>query len=196
MSRKNNTGIYIYKTNFSQTTYYHFCRFTHLIYNIYRTQLFKFKTCIVFSNDTCISSDIGSSTTGVECTQCQLCTRLTDRLSCDYTDSLTLLNHAARSQVTSVTFSTNTLLSLTSQYRADFNTFDRRILNLLGNLFCNFLTTGNKQFSCCRMNNIMYGNTSQDTFVQSSNNFIVILKVCTNQSTKCTAVFFCNNHIV
>ena len=160
MSRKNDTGIYVYKTNFSQTTYYHFCRFTHLVYNIYRTQLFKFKTCIVFSNDTCISSDIGGSTTGMECTQCQLCTRLTDRLSSDYTDSLTLLNHAACCQVTSVTLSTNTLLRFTSQYRTDFNAFNRRILNLLSNFFCDFFTTGNKQFTCGRMNNIMYGNTA------------------------------------
>ena len=160
MSRKNDTGIHIHKTHFGQTTYYHFCRFTHLVNDIYCTQLFKFKTCIIFSNDTGVSCNICSSTTGVECTQCQLCTRLTNRLSSDYTNSFTLLNHAARCQVTSVTFSTNTLLSFTSQYRTDFNTLDRRLLNLLGYFFCDFFTTGNKQFTCGRMNNIMYGNTA------------------------------------
>ena len=196
MSRKNDTSIYIYETDFSQTTYYHFRRLTHFINDIHSTQLLKFKTCIIFSNDTCICCDIGSSTTGVECTQCQLCTRLTDRLSSDYSDSFTLLNHTARSQVTSVTFSTNTLFSFTSQYRTDFNTLDRRILNLLTDFFCDFFSTGNYQFTSSRMNNIMYGDTSQDTFIQSSNNFIVILKVCTNQSTECTTVFFCNNHIM
>ena len=42
----------------------------------------------------------------------------------------------------------------------------------------------------------MYGNTSQDTFVQSSNNFIVILQSRTNQTTKCSTVFFIDNHIM
>ena len=46
------------------------------------------------------------------------------------------------------------------------------------------------------MNNIVYGYTSEDTFVQSSNNFVIVLEVSTNQSAKRTAVFFINNHIV
>ena len=144
MSRKNDSSIHVYETNFSQTTYYHLRSFTHFIYNIYCTQLFKLKTCIIFSNDTGVSCNICSSTTGVECTQCQLCTRLADTLCGDYADSFTLLNHAARCQVTSVAFSTNTLLSFTSQYRTNFNTLDRRLLNLLGYFFCDFFTTGNK----------------------------------------------------
>ena len=159
MRRKNDTSIYVHKTNFSQTAYHYFCSFTHFVYDIYRTKFFKFQTSTVLSHNTCICRNIRSSTTGVECTQCQLCTRLTNRLSSDYTDSFTLLNHAARCQVTSVTFSTNPLLRFTSQYRTDFNAFNRRILNLLSNFFCDFFTTGNKQFACSRMNNIMYRNT-------------------------------------
>ena len=160
MSRKNDSSIHVYETNFSQTTYYHLRSFTHFIYNIYCTQLFKLKTCIIFSNNTCISCNIGSSTTCVECTQCQLCTRLTDRLSSNYADSFTFLNHTARSKVTSITLSTNTLLSFTSQYRTNFNTLDRRILNLFGNFFCDFFPTSNQQFTSSRMNNIMHGNTT------------------------------------
>ena len=46
------------------------------------------------------------------------------------------------------------------------------------------------------MNYIMYRYTSEYTFIQSSNNFIVILQVRTNQSTKSSTVFFINNNIV
>ena len=69
----------------------------------------------------------------MEGSQCQLSTRLTDRLCSDNPDSLTFLNHAAGSQVTPVTFSTNALLRLASQYRTNFNTLDRGVLDNIGN---------------------------------------------------------------
>ena len=196
MSRKNNTSIHIHKAYFSQTTYYNLCRFACFIYHIYSTKFFKFQTCRILSCDTCIGCNIGSRTTGVESTQRQLRTRLTDRLCSNYTNSLTSLNHLARCKITPITFCTNTLLRFTSQYRTYFNTFNRRILNLLSNFFGYFFTTCNQQFTCCRMNNIMYRYTAKDTLIQCSNDFIIILQVCTNQSTERTAVFFINNHIM
>jgi len=42
----------------------------------------------------------------------------------------------------------------------------------------------------------MYRHTAQDTFIQSSNNFIVILQCRTYQATQCATVFFIDNHIV
>src|SRR5699024_6038788 len=106
-----------------------------------------------------VGSDVGRRTTGVERTQRQLRTRLTDGLCGDYADSFTLLNHAAGSQVTSVTLGANTFLGFTSQYGTDFNALNRRVLNLLRNGFGNFLTACNKQFAGCRVNDIMYGYT-------------------------------------
>ena len=38
--------------------------------------------------------------------------------------------------------------------------------------------------------------TTQNTFVQSSDNFIVVLQCCTNQTTQCTTVFFVDNHVM
>ena len=144
MGRKYNACIDINETNLSQTTYYHFGSLTSFVHNIYRTEFFKFQTGIIFSNNTCIGRNVGSRTTSMECTQCQLCTRFTDRLGSDYTDSLTFLNHMVRSQVTTVALRTNTLLRFASQYRTNLNAFNRRFLNLLGDIFCNFFTTGNQ----------------------------------------------------
>ena len=196
MSWQDNSCIHINKADFGQTTDYHLHWFTHFINRIYRTQFFEFQTCIILGYNTCIGSHIACDTTGMECTQCQLCTRFTDRLRSDYTNSFTFLNHTAGCQVTSVTLSTYTFLRFTSQYRTDFNAFNRRILDFLRNILCNFLTASHNQFSSSRMDDIMYRNTSQNTFVQSGNNFIVIFQSCTNQTTKCSTVFFINNHIM
>ena len=132
----------------------------------------------------------------MECTQCQLCTRLTDRLCCDNPDNFTLLNHTACSQVTSVTLSTNTFLGFTGKYRTDFHTFDRRILDQLSSVFANFFTGSNNQFTSQRMLDIMNRYTSQDTFIQRSDNFFVILQFRTNQTTKRTTVFFIDDNVM
>ncbi len=136
------------------------------------------RTGSILGNDTCISSNIGCDTTGMECTQCQLCTRLTDRLCSDYTDSLTFLNHTAGSQVTSITFGTNPFLGFASQYRTDFNAFDWRLL-IFSVAISSVISSPPATISSpvVRMNNIMYGYTTKDTFRQSSNDFIVVLQV-------------------
>ena len=196
MGRKNNTRVDIHETHFSQTAYHYLCRFACFVNNVYRTEFFEFQTGRVLSHDTCVGSDIGCRTTGMECTQCQLCTRLTDRLCSNYADCLTFLNHAAGSQITSVTLGTNTLLGFAGQYGTDFNTLNRGIFNLLRNVFGNFLTASHNQFASCRMNNIMYGYTTEDAFIQSGDGFVIVFQCCTNQSAERAAVFFINNHIV
>ena len=196
MSRKYNVRILIHKTHFSQTTYHYLGRFTCFINDIHRTEFLKFQTCRILGHNACIRSDIRRRTTSMECTQCQLCTRLTDRLCSDDTNSFSLLNHTARRQVTSVTLGTDALLGFTSQYRTNFNTFYRRFFNLLCNVLSNFITASHNQFACCRMHDIVYRYTSQDAFVQCSNSFIIVFQSCTNQSTERTAVFFINNHIM
>ena len=132
----------------------------------------------------------------MESTQRQLSTRLTDRLCSNDTDSFSLLNHTAGSKVTSVTLGTYAFLRFASQYRTDFYTFNRRIFNFLCDILSNFFTSGNNQLTGGRMNNIMYWNTSEDTFIQSGNNFIVIFQSSTNQTAQCSTVFFINNHIM
>ena len=57
----------------------------------------------------------------MEGTQCQLGTRLTDGLSGDDTDRLTLLYHTAGSEVAAIALRTDTLLRLTGKHGTDFN---------------------------------------------------------------------------
>ena len=196
MSGKHNTCVDIHETHFGQTAYHYLCRFACFVDNVYRTEFFEFQTGRILGHDACVGSNIGCRTTGMECTQCQLCTRLTDRLCSNYADCLTFLNHAAGSQITSVTLGTNTLLGFAGQYGTDFNTLNRGIFNLLRNVFGNFLTASHNQFASCRMNNIMYGYTTEDAFIQSGDGFVIVFQCCTNQSAERAAVFFINNHIV
>ena len=91
----------------------------------------------------------------MECTQRQLCTRLTDRLRGNYTDNLTLLNHAVRSQVTSIALSADTLLRLTSQYGTNLDALDRRVLDCLSGILTDFLTGTNDNLARNRMDHIV-----------------------------------------
>ena len=64
-------------------------------------------------------------TTTMECTHGKLCTRLTDRLSCDNTNSLTNLNCFTGCHVCTITFCADTNLAFTGQDCTDLNFFDR-----------------------------------------------------------------------
>ena len=78
VSRQNYIRINIHETHFSQTTYYYFRSFTGFINNVYSTEFFKLQTSCILSYNTCIGCNISSSTTGMEGTQSQLCTRFTN----------------------------------------------------------------------------------------------------------------------
>ena len=108
--------IDIHETHFRQTAYHHLRRFARFVDDVYRTEFLKFQTGRILSHDACVGSDVGCRTTGVERTQRQLCTRLTDGLRGNHAHSLTLLNHTAGGKVTSVTFGTHALLGFTGQY--------------------------------------------------------------------------------
>ena len=85
---------------------------------------------------------------------------------------------------------------INEEYRTDFHTFDRRILDQLSSVFANFFTGSNNQFTSQRMLDIMNRYTSQDTFIQRSDNFFVILQFRTNQTTKRTTVFFIDDNVM
>ena len=150
----------------------------------------------MFGHDAGIGCQVAGDTSGVECTQRQLCTRLTDGLCSDDTDSFALVDHTTGGKVTSVTLGTNTTLGLTGQYGTDFYAFNRRIFNLLRNGLRDFLTGSDNQFARSGMDNIVNGNTSQDAFVERRDDLIVVLQSRTNQSTERSAVFFIDDHIV
>src|SRR5699024_7501091 len=66
-----------------------------------------------------LSDVVTSNTTGMECTHCELCTRLTDRLSGYDTDSLTNFDFIACSQVSAITFLTDTVFGITCESTSD-----------------------------------------------------------------------------
>ena len=132
----------------------------------------------------------------MECTKSKLCTRLTNSLSCDDTYSLTQLYHAGSSQITAITLHADTLLALAGKYRANLNTLNRRIFDSFGLSLCYLLTGTYNQLASCRMNNIMYRYTTEDTLIQSRNHLVTVLQGCTNQTTQGTTVLLRNNHIM
>ena len=150
----------------------------------------------ILGHDRCVGSGITGHTTSVECTECQLRTRLTDGLCGDDTDGFTLLYHALGGQVAAIALHADTLLALASQHRTNFDALDGRVFNSLGDGFCNLLTSGHDELSSGRIDNIMYRHTSQDALIQSGNSLVAILQGRALQSAKCAAVFLSDNHIM
>ena len=68
-------------------------------------------------------------TTDVEGTHGQLCTRLTDRLCRNHANCFTFVNQAAATQVTTVTFRTQTVTRITGQWRAYFHFVDTQLVD-------------------------------------------------------------------
>ena len=183
------------EADFRQTAYDHLaCLSVFLERN--GTELIEFNLRIILCYDRSVCSGITSHTTGVECTESQLSSRLTDSLCSDDTDSLTLLNHAAGCEVASVALHADTMLTLTREHRANLNTLYRRIFNLLCDRLCDFLTCSNNQFACGRMDDIMYRHAAQDALIQRGDGLVTILESGTYQSAQRAAVFFRDNHIV
>ena len=71
---------------------------------------------VVLTDDAGVGGSITCHTTGVERTERQLRTRLTDGLCGNHTDSLTFLDHTTGGEVTAVTLHTDTLLRLTGEH--------------------------------------------------------------------------------
>ena len=132
----------------------------------------------------------------MERTKCQLCTWLTDSLSSNHTDSLTLLYHTTGSKVTAVALHADTLLRLTGKYRTNLNALDIASLNRIGNRLCDLLTCLNKNLTGLGVDDIMNRYTTQDTLTKTRDNLIAALQCRTLQTTKCTTVFLGDNHIV
>ena len=166
MREEDNIGINVDEADLGQTSYHHLGCISGLIGNVYRTQLFKLYLRIVLRDDRRIGCRIRSHTTGMERTQRQLCTRLTDGLGGNHTDRLAFLYHPARSQVAAIALHADSLTALASQYGTDFHALNRRIFDFLCLVFRDFLPGGNNQLTRRRIDNIMHGHTSEDTFVK------------------------------
>ena len=98
----------------------------------------------------------------MERTEGQLCTRLTDGLSSDHTDSLTLLNHLAGSEVTAVTLHADTMLALAGEHRTNLHTLNGRVFDGLCDRLCDLLTGSDNKLTCGGMDDVVYRHTTKD----------------------------------
>ena len=90
------------------------------------SKTFRFSCLKKLLNSRKTLSDISTGyTTTMECTHSQLCTRLTDRLRSNNTNSLTNLNSFTSCHVCTITFCADTNLTLTGQNCTDLDFFDR-----------------------------------------------------------------------
>ena len=140
--------------------------FLIFLYEWYCAQLVKLDTRLILRSNLSIGSCIRCNTTGVECTESQLCTRLTNSLSSDDTNGFTQLYHTGRCQVTAIALHADTLFALTGENRTNFNTLDRRFINSLCLSLGDFFTRFDNQFTSSWMNNIMHRNTTQNTLIK------------------------------
>src|SRR5262249_20329568 len=81
----------------------------------------------------------GGSTTDVERAHGELCAGFADGLRGDDADRFAEFDHAASREVASVAQSANSAARFAGQHGTDAHTFDTRTLNLIGQLFGDFL---------------------------------------------------------
>ena len=140
MRNQNDICILVNDSQLSQTSDHDIAFLTVFLNILNRTQFFKFYITVIFSLQRIFRRNISGSTTHMECTQRQLSTRFTDRLSRYSADSLSHLHQFTGCQITAVTFGTYPFLSLTSQHRADLYTFNRGIFYHSGYFLRNFFS--------------------------------------------------------
>ncbi len=160
------------------------------------TQLVELDARLVLGNDAGVGGSVTSHTTGVEGTERQLSTRLTNSLSGNHTDSLTQLHHTGSSQVAAVTLHADTLLALAGKHGTNLDALDGRILDRLGLRLSNLLAGRNDQLTRSRMDDIVYRHTTQDTLIERRDDLVTVLQGGAYQATQGTAVALGDDHVV
>ena len=116
----------------------------------------------------------------MEGTHGQLCTRLTDRLCCDDTNSLTDLYSLSCCQVGTITLCTNSHMGTATKNSTDLYCMSAHALkcihNLCSTLWCYHAVFVNNFFSCIRINNCLCDKSAGHTLLKLLNNFLTIHK--------------------
>ena len=174
----------------------HHLALTAVLVERYGANLFHLNPGIILSHDRSVGSSVGSHTTGVERTQRQLSTRLTDSLCSDDTDSLTLLDHLTGSQVTTVTLHADAMFRLAGEYGTYLDRLNGRILNSLCDGLGNLLTGSNDEFAGRGMDNIVNRDTTQNALIKRRDNLVAILQGGAYQTTQRATVLLVDDDIV
>ena len=132
----------------------------------------------------------------MEGTKRKLCTGFTNGLCCNNTNGLAFLYHTCSGKVAPIALHADTMLALTGKHRTDLDALDGRILNGLCLSFGNLLAGSTDEFTCCRMDNVVYRDTPQDAFREGGNHLIAIFECRTYQSAQRAAIFLVDDDIV
>ena len=163
--REDNLGIDIDKAEFAKTADYHLTLASVLVEGN-RTDFLQLYLSVILGHDAGIGCSIGCHTTGVERTQRQLSTRLTDSLGGNHTDSLTLLYHPAGGKVATVTLHADTMLGLAGEHGTNLDALDGRVFDHLGDGFCNLLASSHDELAGRGMDDVVYTDTAQDALIE------------------------------
>ena len=102
----------------------------------------------------------------MERAHCKLCSRLTNRLRRDHTNSLTDIHICSTSQITTVAFATDTSFRLTQQGRADQRLINTCIRNAVSMFLGHHLASRKNNLTGFQINHILSQNTTKDTIKQ------------------------------
>ena len=132
----------------------------------------------------------------MESTKCKLCTWFTNSLCCNDSDSFSHLHHTSSSQVATITLLTYAMLTFACKHRTYLYHLERRLIDgfrlRLGNLFA----CSNHNLTSRRIDNIVHGYTTKNTFVKRSYNLVPVLQCTTFQTSERTTIFFCYDYIM
>ena len=166
-----------------------------LALGVYGAELVDLKDTIVLSLDVALDRIGGGDTTGVEGTEGQLCTRLTDRL-CRYdTDYLAHLYGAVVCQITTVALGTDTLLALTGEDGADLHFGDGGLLDLGCGSLVDLLIGTDDQLTRDRVDDVVDRAATEDALVERGDDILSLLDLTTDDTAEGTAVLLRDDDI-
>ena len=132
----------------------------------------------------------------MECTEGKLGTRLTDGLGCDDSDNLALLDHTAGGEITSVALRADSLAGLAGKHGADFNLLDRQRVNEIGGSLPDFLTGLDDEISGNRVEDIVYGGTSENSLSERLYDLVLVLDGSCHKTAQCSAILLIDDDIM
>ena len=184
------------EANFCQTAHNDLCRCSSLVDNVHGAQFLELEAGIVLGLDAGIGRCVACHTAGVERTERQLCTRLTDGLCCNDADCLALLHHAAGGKVAAVALHADTLAAFAREHRTNLDGLDGAVLNFLCLGLGNLLAGSTDELACKRMDDVMDRHATKDAVVEAADDFIAVLQGRANESAQGAAVLFVDDNVV
>ena len=136
------------------------------------------------------------STTDMEGTHRELCTRLTNGLSGNNTDSFTDVDRRTTCQIAAIAGPADTADAFTGQHGADLEIFDIRIFHDLDIVFLDQLALGNQNFAGHRMQDVERRRATENTIFERGYRFATFNHGSNGQTVDGTAIFLDNDGVL